>query len=250
MERIIMDWLKLSHPIAIIIAAIITIMWAVIVWRKQRNKELDEERKRLSALYINPFMMSCEELQSRLYNILKLNGLNVLKERQPDGSYAEETVYLILNYFGWVNCIYRYGPYAQNNNVIDKIKKIRKLFGTGYYGIGAFYFPRHHQTALGKSITRRVHGEFAFEFDPLSLYEFREKLTHPVFRENKYIDDTIEGIRNAAERLEGLEPKERERLAQIQCNLINLLEYLEGELKFSLSVGKRDRAHCLGNGFE
>jgi hypothetical protein len=241
------DWLKLSQPIATIIATIITIIWAVIVWRKQKNKELKNKIDKLSALYINPFMLACEELQSRFYNILELDGLNTLKDRQPDGGYAEETVYLILQYFGWANCIYRYGPYAQNYNVIEKIKNIKNLFGTGKYGEEHFYFPRHHQTALGKSITKRVSGEFIYEFDLISLYEFGEKLTNHVFKENKYVNNSIKGFKNAADRPEGIDQKERERLVKIQNNLVDLLAYLERDVGFSLYAGKRGKAQLLKN---
>jgi hypothetical protein len=35
-------------------------------------------------------MSACEDLQSRIYNILELGGLRTLRKRYPDGAYAEE----------------------------------------------------------------------------------------------------------------------------------------------------------------
>lgn len=49
--------------------------WAVWTWRAQRRKDREEELKRLASLYVMPFLLACEDLQSRLYNILCLGGL-------------------------------------------------------------------------------------------------------------------------------------------------------------------------------
>ncbi len=50
-------------------------LWAVWTWSQQREQERLTERARLAALYVNPFMSACEDLQSRIYNILELGGL-------------------------------------------------------------------------------------------------------------------------------------------------------------------------------
>ena len=44
------------------------------------------------ALYVNPFLSACEDLQSRIYNILEMKGLQSLRKRYPDHGYADETL--------------------------------------------------------------------------------------------------------------------------------------------------------------
>ena len=65
---------------------------------QDREQERLKERARLAALYVNPFLSACEDLQSRIYHILALGGLRALRQRYPDGAYAAETLYLIVRY--------------------------------------------------------------------------------------------------------------------------------------------------------
>src|SRR5262245_39149854 len=46
-------------------------LWAVWTWSQEREQGRLTERARLAALYVNPFMSACEDLQSRIYNILE-----------------------------------------------------------------------------------------------------------------------------------------------------------------------------------
>ena len=87
---------------------------AVLTWAHNNDQERRKERSRLSAQYVNPFMSACEDLQSRIYKIMELNGLDSLRERYPDGSYAEETLYLLVRFFGGSTVVNRYGPYTQS----------------------------------------------------------------------------------------------------------------------------------------
>jgi hypothetical protein len=93
-------------------------LWAIWTWSQEREQERQTGRARLAALYVNPFMSACEDLQSRIYNILELGGLRTLRKRYPDGAYAEEILYLIVRYFGWAAALSRYSPYSQDPVVI------------------------------------------------------------------------------------------------------------------------------------
>ena len=76
-------------------------LWAIWSWVQEQERTRTLERARLAALYVNPFLSACEDLQSRIYHIIELGGLRILQERYPDRTYAEETFYLIARYFGW-----------------------------------------------------------------------------------------------------------------------------------------------------
>ena len=107
--------------VGILVPSLTAIVVAIAVswrWFKDRERDRNRERERLAALYVNPFLSACEDLQSRLYNILEMGGLEVLRRRYPDRTYAEDTLYLIVRYFGWQGCVSRYGSYTHDSNVI------------------------------------------------------------------------------------------------------------------------------------
>ena len=78
-----MDWLKILLPV------FGSVVIAVAAWVWQRNTDREIERNKLRALYVNPFLTACHELQSRFYNILTPEGLQRLDRQHPDGRYAD-----------------------------------------------------------------------------------------------------------------------------------------------------------------
>ena len=219
--------------------------WAVLTWAHSQEQEREKERDRLTALYVNPFLSACEDLQSRIYKILELGGLDVLKERYPDGSHAEETLYLIVRYFGWSSIVSRYGPYTQDPVVIEHTTAIRKAFATSSPGhaVGPFNFFLPEQKALGKIIMHtlvmhNMEGEQGFELDTISYYDFKELLDKAPLKDSPAVKQSIEALRDAniASDIAG-----RDRLAEAQGHLINLLEYMEEQEDFDLFDGKRKK---------
>jgi hypothetical protein len=93
-------------------------LWAVWTWSQERDQERLARRARLAALHVNPFMSACEDLQSRIYNILELGGLRTLRKRYPDGAYAEEILYLIVRYFGWAAALSTVSRPAQSRGTL------------------------------------------------------------------------------------------------------------------------------------
>lgn len=221
-----------------------TAVWAVSTWAHEHSLQRAKERSRISALYVNPFLSACEDLQSRIYKLLELDGLTFLQERYPDGSYADETLYLIVRFFGWLAAVNRHGPYTQDAVVIEHAVGIRKAFGTSKpgYPIGPFNFFPAEQKALGKIIMHETEGEYGRELDTISFYEFREVVNSDYrMPESVAVKQTLENLRSAksAEDIEG-----QERLAEAQNHLVDLLEYLENKEGYSLFPGTRKRCYC------
>jgi len=54
-------------------------LWAVWTWSHAQEEERQSRRDQSAALYVNPFMSACEDLQSRIYNILERGGLRTLR---------------------------------------------------------------------------------------------------------------------------------------------------------------------------
>ena len=218
-----------------------TAAWAVWTWAHGHALERERERARITALYVNPFLSACEDLQSRIYKIIELEGLPRLRERYPDGSYAEETLYLIVRFFGWLAAVSRYGPYTQDPMMIRYTSAIRRAFATssGDRQVGAFNFFAAEQKALGKIVMHNMEGEYGHEMDTISYYEFRDFIQSPYrMPESAAVAETLETLRMASsvEDLEGWE-----RLAEAQNYLVDLLNYLEKREGYSYFPAKRKK---------
>ncbi|MGD8958026.1 MAG: hypothetical protein PVJ03_11880 [Chromatiaceae bacterium] len=218
-----------------------TAAWAVWTWAHEQSLERERERARVTALYVNPFLSACEDLQSRIYKIIELEGLTRLRERYPDGAYAEETLYLIVRFFGWLAAVGRYGPYTQDSVLIKYSAAIRRAFATsnGDRKVGPFNFFPAEQKALGKMVMHSMEGEYGHEMDTISFYEFRDIIKSPYrMPESSAVTQTLETLRTAksAEDMEG-----RERLAEAQNHLVDLLNYLERKEGYSYFPAKRKK---------
>jgi hypothetical protein len=217
-------------------------LWAIWTWSQDREQERQKERARLAALYVNPFLSACEDLQSRIYNILERDGLRALRQRYPDGMYAAETLYLIVRYFGWETVVHRYGPYTQDPVVTRLAEGVRSVFATSETAqqVGPFNFYHPEQRALAKMVMRRMPGQYGVEFDTISSYEFQAQLALPPLSNSEAIQQSLEALRTTDE---GDLPG-RARLATAQHYLVELLGYLEDKEGYRLFAGERQK--CTG----
>lgn len=218
-------------------------LWAVWTWSHEHERERAKERAKMAALYVNPFLSACEDLQSRIYSILEFNGLRSLRQRYPEGAYAEETLYLIARYFGWAVTLNRYGPYAQDPVVMGLTEAVRTAFAVAdvTHPVGPFNFFHPEQKALGKLVMHRIRGEHGVELDTISCYVFQERLAAPPLSESAAIRETLEALR-AVEDVTGLPG--RKRLEEAQAYLVDLLSYLEAREGYTLFAGERKK--CAG----
>jgi hypothetical protein len=235
------EWAKL---LLTLVTAVLTALWTLKKWREQRDKEFQErekerqqERKRLYALYVNPFLLACEELQSRLYNILAKEGLVALNTRSPDGSYAEETLYLVVQHFGWQRCVYRY---YHDPKIIQLLEQIRDAFATDRYNVGAFCFHRPHQRSLGELIMLRTEGEYGFEFETKGYNEFLKLLAAPELQHMGAIQQTLTTLRSAKQ-FRDLPSDVSRRLVRIQRLLVELLNYIEEKENISFFYSEKQQ---------
>ena len=222
-----------------------TAAWAVWTWAHEQALERERERARITALYVNPFLSACEDLQSRIFKLIDLDGLPELKKRYPDGSYAEETLYLLVRFFGWLAAVGRYGPYTQDAVMIKYSAAIRRAFATtsGDSNVGPFNFFPAEQKALGKMIMHSMEGEFGHEMDTISFYEFRDIIQSPYrMPESPAVIQTIEALRTAktAKDIDGWE-----RLVEAQNHLVDLLDYLESKEGYSYFPAKRKKCSSV-----
>lgn len=245
------DWLNKILPKVLPTKWIIPVAmgtWAVWTWSKNFEETRQQERTMMAALYVNPFLAACEDLQSRIYNLLEHRGIRTIGARYSDGSYAEEIVYLIVRYFGWYAAVCRYGPYTQDPVVIRCGEGVRSAFATSRFreSVGPFNFFTAKQRAFGKMVMRRIEGQYGVELDTITFYEFKNRLAFPPFSNSQSLQQSIEALRNV-EDFPGLPTLAgRERLRKAQNHLVNLLNYVEAREGFSLFAGKRKKCSRLG----
>ena len=220
-----------------------TAVWAIWTWAHDHERERQRERERMTALYVNPFLSACEDLQSRIYKLLELDGLRSLRERYPDGTHAEETLYLIVRFFGWLAAVSRHGPYTQDPVVIRLTVAVRRAFATANQEcpVGPFNFFLPEQKALGKMVMQSMKGEHGRELDTVSYYRFKSSLQSPPLSESGSVQQSLDVLRNAetAQDIAGWE-----RLAWAQSYLVELLAYVEGQEGYSLFPGERLKCTC------
>ena len=219
-------------------------LWGIWAWSLDRERERAVERARLTALYVNPFLSACEDLQSRIYHIVELGGLPTLRARYPDGEYAGEVLYLIARYFGWAAAIGRYSPYSQDAVVIRLVEAVRDAFAaTGpHFPVGPFNFFHPEQKALGKIVMHRMEGQHGVELDTIASYEFTALLAAPPLSDSRSVQQTLEALRTAED---ALTLPGRKRLETAQRHLVDLLHYLEQREGFSLFTGERKKCTSI-----
>jgi hypothetical protein len=237
-----------------ILTAIVTAGWAVWRFTEDRRHHRRTERDRLAGLYVNPFLVACEDLQSRLYNILHLKGLGALRgEDLQSQHHPAETLYLIAQYFGWERRVLRYGPYTTDPKVMRLVLAIRATFATDRDKAkpapatapldpelaGAFCFFRIRQEALGQIAVQRVDSSSESEFESVGSVAFQDALEEPAFAEMASVQKTLSALEETrnVELLPG-----RWRLAEVQNYLLGLLDHIEAEEGFTLFPKGRERA--------
>ena len=215
-------------------------LWAIWTWSQEQERERLTERARIAALYVNPFLSACEDLQSRIYHILELGGLRTLRRRYPEGAYAEETLYLVARYFGWAAAMSRYSPYAQDAVVIRLAEGVRDAFATtdATFPVGPFNFFHPEQKALGKMVMSRMEGEHGIELDTISSYEFKERLASGALSNSQSVQQSLAALRDVED---AMALPGRNRLEKAQHHLVELLRYIEDREGYTLFVGERKK---------
>jgi hypothetical protein len=241
MDQGTLEWFKLGGSA---LAGAAGAGWALFTWfRKQRDKarreseEREEERRKQSQVYVSPVLLAANALQSRLYNILELDGLNVLRVRQ--GNYAEEILYQMALYFGRDYYLREQGPYVRDSTARDMSEAVRESFATDRYGLGPFCVFRPDQDALGQLAVRRTEKGY----EAISLYDFKEKIGATPYSEFGFLKDTLIALRNARNRSELVS---HDRLVEVQNRLVDFLEYLERREGYSVFSGQRSKAVASG----
>lgn len=218
------DWAGVAVTVVATLGAAV---WAVWTWSRQREEDRQQERQRVNSLYVNPMLFATEDLQSRLFNLLDRGGLLPLRNRDPEGRYAIETVYLLARYFAWEQLILRFTHFAAQPAVVNRTQTIRSILASDSDGIDSWCLFRPTQTALGQAVTVWRQGEVGFA-DTIPYQDF-ERLVSAGLARDLGLEAAVQSLQRATT-IEDLPVRSRRRLAELQSQLVSLLEELEGKL--------------------
>lgn len=220
-----------------LLSAIATGVWTVWTWSEQQKAEIALEQDQLAALYVNPFILAGGVLQQYLYDLLHNHALADFKKTDIEphaiaSPEAFETLYQIAVYFSWEYYIYRYGPYKKDSETYRRVTQVAQTFATRQYPGEAFRFSYAEQLALGKLAIQPASASAKHDFpeyESVPLYQFvaalqKDLSENAALVQYRTIRKTLEAI-DRAEQVEQLEG--RERLVQVQNQLVELIEYLE-----------------------
>jgi hypothetical protein len=191
-----------------------------------------ERRVRKVGLFVIPFLRACEDLQSRLYNVLGNAGIEPLRRRLSEDEIALELLFMVARYCGWERVLYEHGPDVGDKTFVRITQDIRQVLATdsSFDGIGPFCIFRTQQTDLGQLVVRRC-GETDAElaFESLPSYEFRRRLEEAGLWQKPLVQDCLRDFER------NLQPSRmRNRLVALQRRLVDLLEHLERREKICL----------------
>lgn len=193
---------------------------------KREEKLKKQEAEAILSKYREPLVNAAYELQSRIFNILRLNFLKVfyLNGNEREKQYAvENTIYVIAQYFGWTEIIRRdiqfldLGESETTKKIASLQDQIGNLFLDSRLGKVLRIF-RGDQRAIGESMiiekglnaTCMGYAQFFHTQDPTFQYWFEPLREH------------IDWLANDLE-------QSTDKLIQLQRALVDLIDFLDSE---------------------
>jgi hypothetical protein len=232
------DWGKVLTVLTPVAAG----LWAVWRWIAERRADRRSERNRLAAQYVSPFLFACQDLQSRLYNILCRGGLNLLALR-PNA--PEELLYLVAQYFAFEPLVLRYTPYGTDPKLCRLIERVRDGFASAKskHDMDPWCIFRHQQRALGQFVLVHRHDEPQMALDVMPLTRFVTEIGNDA--KSLQVDRALCSLRDVDHVCKLEPPRSRQRLAEVQDRLVDLLDYLEDALRGRRSSWRRSLVRKL-----
>jgi hypothetical protein len=230
-----------------------TAFWTVKTWADQQEKERNQRNSHLNAIYVNPFLLACDVLQRKLYRLLVHNEIEMLKERvyfegddESEVPYQEalEIIYTIVKFFGWSFYFLIYGSYTADWKAIRMLSTISNLFAeTVQFPDDPFSFTHTKQQSLGQRFVRRVVNSKTDypEFRSDTLYQFDREVMDSKNQYGHLYQDVRRSIDALLAAKTSQEIPGKNRLIAIHNELVDLLNYIENEERFTLAQHPRKK---------
>ena len=162
---------------------------AVVAWGQWRTSRFEADRDASAVLskYREPLVDAAYDLQSRIYNILRLDffGKYLVDGTAAERRYAiDNTLYVIAQYFAWTEILRRkiqfmnFGRVDRTRRVAERQRAIVQAFQSDDPGLGVAYRVwRGEQRAIGEQMIVEAQGEAQV----LGYSQFATDREHPVW---------------------------------------------------------------------
>ncbi len=196
---------------------------------KQRETESREAKTAaLMSKYKDPLLRSAIDLQSRLYNIHQQNFLGYFYNQVQSGQeYAViNTLYVVAEYLGWVEILRQEVQFLDlsdselNRRLSVLLVNINQAFSRGKYG-GVFQLFNGEQRAIGELMTVARPNNAAARYDCMGYATFVRNMKEPDF------SNWFSKLREDVNTIATVPATNTARLALIQSNLIDLIDFLD-----------------------
>jgi hypothetical protein len=191
---------------------IVTALLTFSLWRFDNSRKRENNLQIAAALYINPFIDACEQLQSRIYNVFAMGGLSILKTHYEDDKHAYEMLFQLARYCGWERIVRRYASHSLDQETVNLLEEVRKAFSHSSEEKWRFY--RDEQKTLGQFAVTRVDGA-KNEFEEVPFYKFESELKSGSLSNMASAQDAIKSVIKAGMQAENIDGKGRLKKAQI-----------------------------------
>ncbi len=194
--------------------------------RKQEAESKAAQAARLVAKFRDPLLESAFDLQSRLYNTLSKRSTFT---SPGDSYYLPSTLFLVGQFFGWVEILRRNMLYSdiadvgEAKQLLVRLRKIQSLFSaTSSDHRDQRYIFRVEQRAIGEiMIDDSVAGEVDAPGTTIGYATFRCRLDDDQF--SRWFARFEAGLKTSPA------PDKPDRLRAIQIALIDLLDFLDSD---------------------
>jgi hypothetical protein len=233
--------------LALFVSTVLTVVYGpVLKARTDRRRERMARSEQLIARYSEPLARAAFDLQSRMYNILRLRFLQIYYHQD---TYAElSSLWLFGQYFAWVEVLRRevqvldIGDARSTATLQLRLFAVSDAFASEDVQDNCFAVFRQHQRAIGEimMVERSVGG--LSRSDCMGYAEFQTRLTVPTFL--AWFEPLRKGLRElAATEPQPDLPAERRavRPIVIQRSLIDLVDFLDSERVRFPNVNERGK---------
>jgi len=211
--------------VAVLVGALVTALVGP-AWKSRHDRRRAAEE--IVSRYSRPLLQAAFELQSRLYNIVRLAFLTSwVGGKREHRVYAEEsTLWLVGQYLGWTEILRRevqlldLGDVARTQQLRDRLLEVAELLATDRLSDSRFQLNRSDQRAIGELMIVRRRNDTGTRSDCLGYAEFRVALRDAEFAA------WFKGLRNSIVATIG-DGILAARLSFVQRALIDLIDLLD-----------------------
>ncbi len=246
--------------ITVVIAAVVSLTSALIsVYGQVRTAKLKDRLQKQNRTeekvaianeiinkYRNPILRTAFDFQSRLYNIVYLNFLQIYYHKS---SYYKDyainsTLYVIAEYLGWVEILRReiqfldLGDVEMNRRLEKLMYKISRVFFSDAIEM-TFCLFRGEQRAIGEIMLSPTTLSNTRNYECIGFATFVQRLKEPEFSQWLVkLQQDIEKIANSENRFDT--ERYEQRLIKLQHALIDLIDFLdENCIRFPLEIRRK-----------